>query len=115
MHNLLIAIHGFLDEPPPPGGGICAQTDPELFHLETFVPTQIREALTLCRGCPVLYQCDEWASRGTETDQPWWGKTVVGGRYYNRDGVATDNNVWNPRIWNVRRSRRRGRPLAVAA
>lgn len=75
------------EEPPPREGGVCGQTDPELFHLDNYTAKQVRQALALCASCPILFQCADWAARFT------WIKTVIGGRYYNRDGQGREN-VW---------------------
>ena len=52
--------------------GICAQTDPELFFADRGQDN--RAAKRVCRGCPAVAECLEWA---LETDQRFgiWGAT----------------------------------------
>jgi WhiB family redox-sensing transcriptional regulator len=54
----------------------CLHTDPELFFpVGTSGPAliQIQEAKSVCRRCPALYECLEWALDSAQETGIWGG------------------------------------------
>lgn len=49
--------------------GSCCESDPDLWHDQDTVA----QAVKICRGCPVLQQCHEWA-----THNPMRGCVIAG-------------------------------------
>jgi WhiB family transcriptional regulator, redox-sensing transcriptional regulator len=67
--------------------GLCTQVDTDLFFPEKGGST--REAKAVCRRCPVLAECRDWA---VATDQPhgiWGGLTRAERRERNRERAAS--------------------------
>jgi WhiB family transcriptional regulator, redox-sensing transcriptional regulator len=50
---------------------VCPQTDPEAFYPKKGGST--REAKRICRGCPVIDQCLQWALDNDERFGIWGG------------------------------------------
>lgn len=53
--------------------GLCAQTDPEIFHPEKGGST--RDAKAICGRCPVLTECRDWAVATQQQHGVWGGTT----------------------------------------
>lgn len=51
--------------------GLCAQTDPEIFHPDKGGTT--REAKAVCARCPVIDPCRDWAIRTGQRFGVWGG------------------------------------------
>lgn len=51
--------------------GLCAQTDPEIFHPDKGGST--REAKAVCARCPVLAECRDWAISSGQRFGVWGG------------------------------------------
>lgn len=68
-----------LDLPPAPPWmerGACKTEDPALFFPETSSHTvTIRRAKAICARCPVIQQCDDWATERDERYGIWGGRT----------------------------------------
>lgn len=55
---------------------LCAQTDPELFFPQTWQSsTQIQQAKSICKVCPVKAECLAEALREEYNDGIWGGLT----------------------------------------
>ncbi|WP_332010752.1 WhiB family transcriptional regulator [Streptomyces uncialis] len=55
---------------------VCREEDPELFFpIGNTGPAllQIEEAKTVCRRCPSLDRCGQWALESGQTDGVWGG------------------------------------------
>lgn len=52
---------------------LCAQTDPEAFYPEKGGPA--KAAKDICRQCPVIEQCLEWALEHGDRYGIWGGKS----------------------------------------
>jgi WhiB family redox-sensing transcriptional regulator len=79
---------------------LCAQTDPALFFPEKGGST--REAKKVCRECPVVAQCLEWALEAGEEHGVWGGMSERERTAYARTrprktkrdfGVPTDAEI----------------------
>jgi len=57
------------------GEAICSETDPELFFPEKGKPAAM--AKLVCRRCPVLEQCREYAVNAPMVLEGVWGGTTV--------------------------------------
>ena len=53
---------------------LCAQTDPEAFFPEKGGST--REAKAVCRSCPVISECLEWALTHDQRYGIWGGTSA---------------------------------------
>jgi hypothetical protein len=56
-------------------GGVPCETNPDVFFPEVGDFSMIREAKVLCRSCPVINLCGEYAIRFNMTDGIWGGFT----------------------------------------
>ena len=54
--------------------GLCRQVDPDLWFPEG--PSLCSEAKKVCRKCPVIDQCLEYALKYNEKHGVWGGKTA---------------------------------------
>ena len=54
-------------------GGLCSQTDPDLFHPEKGEPA--KPARRTCAGCDVQQECLEYALVKREANGIWGGMT----------------------------------------
>lgn len=63
---------------------LCAQTDPEMFWPEKGASTQ--SAKDICRRCPVLLECLDWALQHGEREGVW-GATSANDRKRLRGGL----------------------------
>jgi len=72
-------------------GAACAQTDPELFFPEKGKPCV--SAKLVCRRCPVVAACLEWALKSPiRVDGIWGGTTPKERQELRRElGVKTEN------------------------
>jgi WhiB family redox-sensing transcriptional regulator len=55
---------------------VCREEDPELFFpVGTTGPAlvQIEEAKAVCRRCPVMEKCQQWALETRQADGVWGG------------------------------------------
>ena len=48
-----------LDERPWAAYAACRSTDPDIFFPSP--ESETGEAIRICRGCPVMYECRDWA------------------------------------------------------
>ena len=53
---------------------VCAQTDPEIFFPEG--NASLKDAINICKTCPVATQCLEYAMKNTEVYGIWGGTTA---------------------------------------
>jgi WhiB family redox-sensing transcriptional regulator len=62
---------------PPPwtDDAICAQTDPEVFYPEKGVNPE--KAKRICRSCPVVAECLEFALTTYQGFGVWGGKSPI--------------------------------------
>jgi hypothetical protein len=56
-------------------GGVACQDDPDIFFPETGDYFEIKAAKSLCRQCPIIDLCGEYAIRFNVTDGIWGGFT----------------------------------------
>jgi WhiB family redox-sensing transcriptional regulator len=64
--------YDFLVTPPQwSEGAVCAQTDPEVFYPDKGGSTTA--AKRICRGCPVMAECLQYAVDNRETFGVWGG------------------------------------------
>lgn len=93
--------------------GACRQEDPELFFpLGTTGPalTQIEEAKAVCRRCPVLGWCREWALETRQDSGVWGGlsedeRYALQGRTRGRrrtDGLTATDHILRNRLGEFR-------------
>ncbi|MFC9888180.1 WhiB family transcriptional regulator [Streptomyces pilosus] len=54
---------------------LCVGEDPELFFPLVETDAAAAPARTVCRRCPVLNDCRDWAVRHGETDGVWGATT----------------------------------------
>lgn len=55
---------------------VCREEDPELFFpigTTGLALLQIEEAKSVCRRCPVIEQCGQWASESGQDSGVWGG------------------------------------------
>lgn len=78
-------------------GGICAQTDPELFFPDVGQPSA--PAIEVCQRCPVVSECLEYALAHRIEHGVWGGMSAVqrrdlqGERARNADKIAEANRL----------------------
>ena len=92
----------------------CAQTDPELFFPEKGKPSG--SAKLVCRRCPAIAECLEFALNSPIQVEGVWGATTFKERQELRrqNGVKTDN--YHDRcgtIAGVKRHSRKGEPACI--
>ncbi|MFP8963481.1 WhiB family transcriptional regulator [Streptomyces nanhaiensis] len=69
----------------------CRGEDPELFFPigdGGLAERQTARARAVCRGCPVMPQCRDWAVRNGETEGVWGGTTAAERRLIRRRFVG---------------------------
>lgn len=69
----------------------CRGEDPELFFPigdGGLAQRQTARARAVCLGCPVMYQCRDWAVRNGETEGVWGGTTAAERRLIRRRFVG---------------------------
>ena len=68
---------------PYDGSQLCAQTDPEVFFpANNFRRKQeIKQAVDICKQCPLLKACQEYAKSQTGLYGVWGGKMYDGTGY----------------------------------
>ena len=64
-----------LDLPDLPGA-VCADADPELWFTLPRWPAKRREAVAVCRTCPVRTECLQWALDHDEPEGIWGAMTA---------------------------------------
>jgi WhiB family redox-sensing transcriptional regulator len=80
---------------------MCQQSDPDLFFPignASSGPTlmQISEAKAVCRGCPVIDQCLDWALDAYLVEGIWGGTTEVERRAMRRRASRVDGTTAKP-------------------
>ncbi len=50
----------------------CADLSPDLFFSE--IPEDVKSAQRLCSTCPVILECDQWATETRQEYGVWGGK-----------------------------------------
>ncbi|MFF7048084.1 WhiB family transcriptional regulator [Streptomyces griseorubiginosus] len=55
---------------------LCVGEDPELFFPLVETDTETARARAVCRRCPVLHACRDWAVRHGEADGVWGDTTA---------------------------------------
>ncbi|KOV89398.1 MULTISPECIES: WhiB family transcriptional regulator [unclassified Streptomyces] len=55
---------------------LCVGEDPELFFPVAETEVATARARAVCRRCPVLVACRDWAVRHGEADGVWGGTTA---------------------------------------
>ncbi|GGW16100.1 hypothetical protein GCM10018980_17250 [Streptomyces capoamus] len=68
---------------------LCVGEDPELFFPVTETDAATARARAVCRRCPVLRPCRDWAVRHGETDGVW-GATTASQRRAIRRAILLD-------------------------
>jgi hypothetical protein len=68
-------MHASLMEAISENGGVPCESNPEIFFPEQGDTKEPREAKALCRSCPVIDLCGEYAVRFNMTDGIWGGFT----------------------------------------
>jgi len=74
----------------------CGTADPRLFELEDgeyWRPGRFDAAAEICRRCPVLAQCDDYATRGKEKWGFWALKDRGEARYAQRVAQAAEREA----------------------
>ena len=72
-------------------GALCAQTDPEVFYPQ--VGGTVRPAKNVCRSCPVLAECRDYALTTGELDGVWGGLSENERRRLRRQARRTGTPV----------------------
>jgi len=70
-------------QPPYDGTQLCAQIDPEIFFPDNNfeIRRDIQQAVKVCKRCPLLNQCAEYAESQTQIYGIWGGKMYYGKSY----------------------------------
>nr|WP_277628330.1 WhiB family transcriptional regulator [Arsenicicoccus dermatophilus] len=68
---------------------VCATTDPELFYPQKGEMPKVRAAQQICRSCPAMVECREWAIAHGEDHGVWGGTTPRERLRIRRDRAAT--------------------------
>ncbi|MGC0335227.1 WhiB family transcriptional regulator [Streptomyces sp. SLBN-8D4] len=68
---------------------LCVGEDPELFFPLMETDTATARARAVCRRCPVLVACRDWAVRHGETDGVW-GDTTASQRRAIRGALLSE-------------------------
>lgn len=98
----VIELIGMLEAQPQPSDedwhsqAVCSQTDPEAFYPEKGGST--REAKRICRECPVLQQCRQWAIDHDERYGVWGGLSERERRRLKRDTESVEEPLRLPSI-----------------
>lgn len=79
------------------GEAVCAQTDPEEFFPEHGGSTKV--AKSICRGCPVITECLEYAMAHNERHGVWGGMSERERRQlqWDREGGKRREVTWSCR------------------
>jgi hypothetical protein len=67
---------------PYDGSQLCAQTDRDLFFPENLhAKPEIKQAIAVCKRCPLLKACKDYADTHTGLYGVWAGKMYDGSGY----------------------------------
>lgn len=71
----MVASSGLrVEREPWMASGLCTQIDPELWFPEDGRDGRVRQAITICRRCPVIEQCRRYADKIGAEDGVWGGE-----------------------------------------
>jgi WhiB family redox-sensing transcriptional regulator len=70
-------------QPPYDGTQLCAQVDPEVFFPNSNfeIRRDVHRAVSICKRCPLLNQCAEYAQSQINIFGVWGGTMYYGEKY----------------------------------